>query len=166
MNVNTAPSDGETLQLWVGTKTFIPMLKVDETPGFTAIDTGLSVVTQDNDVMAADLSALRLPATLPCGGSYLVAIIIDSVSRLCHSREPYSHFIKSLFQNGEAVDFDSQSIYVNCDGDSAGIDFGLELVGIDLNDDASLTRLRNTLRNTVLQPGENPFEALGISGVR
>lgn len=71
-----------------------------------------------------------------------------------------------FFQNGEAVDFESQSIYVNCDGDSAGIDFGLELVGIDLNDAATLTTVRNTLRNTVLQPGQNPFEALGISGVR
>ena len=55
-----------------------------------------------------------------------------------------------FFQNGEAVDFESQSIYVNCDGDSAGIDFGLELVGIDLNDAATLTTVRNTLRNTVL----------------
>ena len=51
-----------------------------------------------------------------------------------------------FFQNGEAVDFESQSIYVNCDGDSAGIDFGLELVGIDLNDAATLTTVRNTLR--------------------
>ena len=84
--MNTAPSDGETLQLWVGTKTFIPMLKVDETPGFTAMDSDLSVVSQNADgtMMAADLSALRLPATLPCGGSYLVAIITDSVSRLCY----------------------------------------------------------------------------------
>ena len=55
---------------------------------------------------------------------------------------------------------------MNCDGDSAGIDFGLELVGIDLNDEATAANLRSTLRNTVLQPGENPFEALGISGVR
>ena len=55
---------------------------------------------------------------------------------------------------------------MSCDGDSAGIDFGLELVGIDLKDDVTVTKLRNTLRNTVLQPGENPFEALGISGLR
>ena len=84
MNVNTAPSNGETLQLWVGTKTFIPMLKVDETPGFITMDTDLSVVSQEADetMTAADLSALRLPETLPCGGSYLVAILTDSVNKI------------------------------------------------------------------------------------
>lgn len=97
MDVNTEPSNGETLQLWVGTKTFIPMLKVDETPGFTAIDTDLSVASQNADgtMTAADLSALRLPATLPCGGSYLVAIITDGVSRLVPRLAKYSHSIKS-----------------------------------------------------------------------
>ena len=77
-----------------------------------------------------------------------------------------------IFQNGEIVDFESQSIYVNCDGDSTGVDFGLEIDGIDFNDFKDLTtpppkaNLRSTLMNTVLKPGENPFKALGISGVR
>ena len=78
-----------------------------------------------------------------------------------------------IYQNGEIVDFESQSIYVNCDGDSAGVDFGLEIDGFDFNDFNDLTtspkakaNLRSTLMNTVLKPGENPFKALGISGVR
>lgn len=67
-----------------------------------------------------------------------------------------------VIQNGEVVDFESQSLHVNCDGDSGGFDFSIELVGFDLTEAATRTKLVNT----VLQPGENPFEALGISGVR
>ena len=83
VDVNTALSSGEKLQLWIGTKTFIPKLKIAETPGFMLVDADLSVASQNaENNLAADLSTLRLPQNLPCGGSYLVAIIADSVSML------------------------------------------------------------------------------------
>ena len=78
--MNIEPSRGERLQLWVGTKTFIPMLKVDQTPGFVAVAEDLSQVDADSSsVKAADLSSLRLPEDLVCGGSYLVAVMVDEV---------------------------------------------------------------------------------------
>ena len=81
--MKTALSSGETLQLWIGTKTFIPKLKIDETPGFMLVDADLDVAPQNaENNLAVDLSALRLPQNLPCGGSYLVATIADSVSML------------------------------------------------------------------------------------
>ena len=72
------------MQLWVGTKTFIPTLNVSETPGFHDMDKGDVILVDksqeaDGSMMVADYSPLKLPASLPCGGSYLVAMIVDNV---------------------------------------------------------------------------------------
>ena len=65
--------------MWIGTKTYIPMPKVDETPGFIVMRDNLPFVDSDNSVRAADLSSLSLPDDLVCGGSYLVAVVVDEV---------------------------------------------------------------------------------------
>ena len=55
------------------------MPKVDETPGFIVMRDNLPFVDSDNSVRAADLSSLSLPDDLVCGGSYLVAVVVDEV---------------------------------------------------------------------------------------
>ena len=65
-------------------------------------------------------------------------------------------------QDGEAVDFDAQSVHLGCEGDDNGHDLAIEIPGFDLGNDAT----RRRLRNTVLKPGQSPFEALGISSIR
>ena len=65
-------------------------------------------------------------------------------------------------QDGEAVDFDAQSVHLRCEGDDNGHDLAIVIPEFDLGSDAT----RRRLRNTVLKPGENPFEALGISSIR